>query len=47
MSSQPRVAVLGTHYYVSVREELVAAVKAALSGKKVGDRDVVAEPAKK
>jgi hypothetical protein len=42
-----RVLVLGTHSYVSVKEEAVDAVIAAAAGQKVGDRDVVIERARK
>jgi ATP-dependent RNA helicase DeaD len=46
-SSLGRIVVLGTHSYVSVKDEVAQQVAAALTGRKVGDREVVAEPARR
>jgi hypothetical protein len=42
-----KITVLGTHSYVSVPDEAADAVIQALKGKKLGDREVVIERAKK
>jgi hypothetical protein len=42
-----KVLVLGTHSYVSVKEEAVDQVLAAVAGQKIGERDVVVEKAKR
>jgi len=41
------VTVLGTHTYVCVRDDQATALCAALGGKQVGERAVLAEPARK
>ena len=42
-----KVSVFGTHTYVSVKEDAAAAIVEAMAGKKVGDRDLVVEKAKR
>jgi hypothetical protein len=42
-----KALVLGTHSYLVVTEEAAGAIAAAMTGKKVGDREVVVERAKR
>jgi ATP-dependent RNA helicase DeaD len=42
-----RVLIFGTHTYLSVAEDRVEGLMAALRGKKLGDRELVIEPAKR
>jgi hypothetical protein len=46
-ASVGRVTVLPTHTYVAVKEESADALVAAMAGKKVGERELVVERAKK
>jgi hypothetical protein len=42
-----KILVLGTHSYVTVKDESVDAVLAATAGQKIGERGVVVERAKR
>jgi len=42
-----KVSVFGTHTYVSVKEDAASAIVAAMSGKKLGEREIVVEKAKR
>ena len=46
-ASVGKVMVMGTHTYVSVKDEAADKIIAALGGKKVGEREIVAERAKR
>jgi len=42
-----KVSVFGTHTYVSVKEDAAPAIVAAMTGKKIGDREIIVEKAKR
>ncbi len=42
-----KIVVHGSHTYVSVKDEQAAALVAALTGRKVGEREILAEPARR
>ncbi|HKA90179.1 MAG TPA: DEAD/DEAH box helicase [Haliangiales bacterium] len=42
-----RVVVLGSHSYLSVKEEVAAALAAAMTGRKVGEREILVEKARR